>query len=282
MTTAPPRFDRDAGKGTSRIILEKHASEEAARSSEAHVRRLARELFPRAVQEAAFLTYGRALADGGASHSALIEIGRLLVQGRCDPHVFAWGHLGDVLAVEEETAAGLLRAVPRLRLPSEIRRFADSTERYLALLALAETSEIVLDPTSNIFLNLGTEFLWRRATGVGTQDQLFDNGHARIGVGDSTTPEDRTHTDLQGASKTYQAVAATYPTITAGDGSGGAKSTFQAVFASGSANHGHKEWVIDNKNGGTPGVKVMNRKQQDFGTKASGSQWTYTNDLQIN
>jgi len=157
----------------------------------------------------------------------------------------------------------------------------ETIEEYIAAQAMLVQEEPVLVHVGNVFLNEGTEELWNRLTGVGTLDVLFDNSNARIGVGsDGATAAVRTQTGLQGVDKSYAVMEAGFPTVTPGDGAGGAIASFKGVYDGNSGNHDHKEWVVDNK--AAAGTITMNRFVQDFGTKLLGAVWTYTFQLRIN
>lgn len=278
-------LDTEPAKGTSRGICEKFDTDEAYAHAKRLVRDTLRAQLPAALIEDALVQYGQARAHGvtAGEDLPLAFLGAMVRDGVWNGTAL-FDRLADVFPVDEVTDDGLLRARWAFA-PGELERraraYGESLDEFVTLLAIGSAAGLDIDPTSNVFLNNGTEFLWRRATGVGSLDQLFDNTHARIGVGSSSTAAARTDTDLLGASKTYDVMEAGFPTITAGDASGGAKSTYKTVFGSTEANHDHKEWVVDNKASGTPGTKVLNRKVQDFGTKASGSTWTYTFELRI-
>lgn len=146
----------------------------------------------------------------------------------------------------------------------KIKRYADD-----AAFARGEHfSESVID--GNLLLNEGIGELWDIAINAGTPTK-FDNTNARLGVGDSSTAEAATQTDLQAATnKTYKAMSASYPQRTA------QTVTWRSVFASGDANYAWNEFCVDN--GGTA-LKTLNRKVSAQGTKASGQTWTL--DLSI-
>ena len=123
----------------------------------------------------------------------------------------------------------------------------------------------VSDIEGNIMLNEGIAELWDIVINAGTPTK-FDNTNARLGVGDSSTAEAATQTDLQAATnKTYKAMSASYPQRSA------QTVTWRAVFTSAEANYAWNEFVIDN--GGTA-LKTLNRKVSSQGTKASGQTWT--------
>lgn len=256
----------EVSAGTSRLIVEKFRTEDDYLRARLLVATEARGAIARLLRDGVF----------PEPEDPLWNASR---HGTWDAHAAAWEALeAKLLEIVEERPDGAIVTRPRFGYDSPA---LERESRILRALSLAE--EIILDPVSNIFLNQGTEHLWRRVTGVGTQDQLFDNAHAGIGVGDNNTAAARTQTGLQAATNTaFAGMETGFPSISAGDANGGARAAFKAVFGANAANFGHKEWVIDNKGSGTPGAVSMNRKVQDFGLKESGSVWTYTFELRIN
>lgn len=96
----------------------------------------------------------------------------------------------------------------------------------------------------------------------------FDNAHAYIGVGDSTTAFATSQTDLQAATnKLRKAMDATYP-------SGGSNVlTFRSTFATTDANFAWQEWGVFNaSSAGT----MLSRKVESLGTKTSAQTWVMT------
>ncbi len=99
----------------------------------------------------------------------------------------------------------------------------------------------------------------------------YNNTNARLGVGDSSTAWNTTHTDLQAASnKLRKGMNATYPVT------GTKKLTFQSDFATGEANWVWNEWGIFNAASGA--TSMLSRKVENLGTKASGT-WTLSVDF---
>lgn len=136
-----------------------------------------------------------------------------------------------------------------------VRKYACEADR----LADKPYDTVVVD--GNMLLNAGIALLWELAIGVG--GTAWNNANARLGVGDSTTAEAAGQTDLQAAvNKTYRPMAATYPQRSA------QKVTWRAVFQAAHANYDWREFVVDN------GAIALNRKVQNLGTKAAGSEWT--------
>jgi len=123
----------------------------------------------------------------------------------------------------------------------------------------------VIEGEGNCLLNTGIDEMWDLITGaVSGADHIFDNSHAQIGVGDSSTAADASQTDLQAATnKTYKGMETGYPTSTS------QKATFKASFGSTEANYAWNEWVVKQSTSG----KCLNRKVENLGTKSSGT-WT--------
>ena len=123
----------------------------------------------------------------------------------------------------------------------------------------------------NIFLTVGTNELWKLATGQSAN--TFTNAQATIGIGDSAVVATAAQTDLQAATnKTYKAMAASFPSVPA---SGSVQ--FQAVFASADANYVWAEFVVRH---GTSLV-CLDRGVSAMGTKAAGTTWTATVTLSL-
>lgn len=122
----------------------------------------------------------------------------------------------------------------------------------------------------NLLLNEGIEEAWKLiATTGGTQ---FSNAAAYLGVGDSTTAEAATHTDLQASTnKLYKAMDATYPLI---NGTGNVTCNWKSTFVSAEANYAWQEYTVANASSGTG--KNLNRKVSSQGTKQSGQTWELT------
>ncbi len=136
-----------------------------------------------------------------------------------------------------------------------LRKYADEAAR------LADKPYDVMVVDGNMLLNAGIALLWDLAVGAG--GTAWGNASARIGVGDSTTAEAAGQSGLQAAAnKTYKAMAASYPQRS------GQKMTWRAVFQAADANFDWREFVVDN------GATALNRKVQNLGTKAAGSEWT--------
>lgn len=137
----------------------------------------------------------------------------------------------------------------------------------------------VIEGEGNLLMYGGASCLWECLIGNGAGAggsalSVFSNANAYIGVGDSTTAEAATQTDLQAAAnKLRKAVDATYPTHTDGVIAGAATVTFKSTFGTTDANFHWEEWGIFN---GAAGGRMLNRKVTDLGTKTAASSWAFT------
>lgn len=140
----------------------------------------------------------------------------------------------------------------------------------------------------NLLLNGGASVMWERfktnkpsTSSTGAALQSFSSGNAKIGVGNSTAASAVTQTDLQGASKKYNAIASGYPTHTDGTSSSGARQIkYQAIYTTAQANFAWGEWGLFNSTGASK--RMLNRKAGSLGTKTSSAQWTFTVTLALN
>jgi len=115
----------------------------------------------------------------------------------------------------------------------------------------------------NLLLNEGiTALLTLLIGGGGT---AFNNANAYIGVGESTTAAAATQTGLQGSTKTYKAMDATYPIVS------NQTVTYRATFGSADANIAWNEFTIVNAS--SDSGTNLNRKVESHGSKASGDSW---------
>jgi hypothetical protein len=130
----------------------------------------------------------------------------------------------------------------------------------------------------------GASCLWQCLIGNGTATgaqtlTYFNNGNAHAAVGDSSTAAAATQTDLQASTnKLRKAQDATYPQHTDATTSGAASIVFRSTFGSSDANFAWAEWAIFN---GSSGGRMLNRKVESLGTKASGSSWVLTLTLTL-
>lgn len=117
---------------------------------------------------------------------------------------------------------------------------------------------------ANVALNVGLQYLIEVICGIGTTTK-WDNTNARLGVGSNATAADPTQTDLIDATPTWKAMDATYPQRSA------QTAEWRSTFGSGDANEAWNEFAVDN---GATAHKLLNRKVESKGTKASGETWT--------
>src|SRR4249919_4027010 len=110
----------------------------------------------------------------------------------------------------------------------------------------------------NLILNEGAGEALDLLAGTGSPT-AFSNAAANIGVGDSTTAEAAGQVGLQGANKTYKAMASTYPQRS------GTTTTWRAVFGTSDANYAWNEMTI--ANGNSDSAKNLNRKVSAQGSK---------------
>ena len=129
----------------------------------------------------------------------------------------------------------------------------------------------VIHGEGNLMLNEGINELWTILCSSG--GTKWDNSNARIGVGNSNTAAAATQTDLQGGSKLFKGMDASFPTYGTSQ-----KATWKATFSSSEGNWAWEEWSIDN---GAVGLKNLNRKVESLGTKVSGTTWVFTVDVTL-
>ena len=157
-----------------------------------------------------------------------------------------------------------------------IHKFWDPDSRFARMLQAGASIEEALAAGAvllgverfegNVALNEGLQYLIDIICGIEGTPTLWDNTNARIGVGNSSAAEDATHTGLQGASKAYHAMDATYPQRS------GQVSEHRATFPDGEAEFAWEEFAVVNAADDTG--KNLNRKTASKGTKAAGESWT--------
>ena len=144
----------------------------------------------------------------------------------------------------------------------------------------------VVEHEGNLLMYGGASTQWQTLIGNGTTtaDQAltyFSNARAAIGVGDSTTAAAASQTNLQAATnKLRKAMDATYPLHTDGVVVGAASVAFRSTFASAEANFAWQEWGVFNSATDATG-RMLNRKVESNGTKASGASWQFTATLSL-
>mgnify|MGYP003818868403 CR=1 FL=1 len=117
----------------------------------------------------------------------------------------------------------------------------------------------------------GKNLIAAALTNIGSPT-LFTNANSYIGLGDSTTAESASHTDLQASTnKVRVGMESGYPSVTNN------VITFKAVFGAAQGNFAVNEWGVFNaSSSGT----MLSRKQVNVGTKNGGT-WTVTVTLTI-
>lgn len=128
----------------------------------------------------------------------------------------------------------------------------------------------ILTVPGNVLLNAGINALLKLLATTGPTQ--YNAANALICVGNGNTAESASQTDLQGASKVRVAMDATYPSVSS------QTCTWKGTFGTSSANFNWLEAGVQNGAGTPDGATVimLNRKQQDFGTKVAGATWTMT------
>jgi hypothetical protein len=114
-----------------------------------------------------------------------------------------------------------------------------------------------------------------------TAANAWGNTNAFLGVGDSSTAEAATQTELQAATnRFYKAMNATFPSRSS------QTVTFQSDFTSAEANYVWAEWSVSagattaSGAGFTTGTTNLNRKVAALGTKSTGT-WTLSGQLTL-
>lgn len=144
----------------------------------------------------------------------------------------------------------------------------------------------------NLLVTGGASIQWETLIGNGVTTQgaatgYYSNANAFISVGDSTTAEATTQTELQAVTNRKRVgMDATYPIHADSTSVVGAKSiTFRSTFATADANYAWQEWGIFNGpgTGGPPttGGRMLNRKVESLGTKTSAATWVLTITLSL-
>ena len=119
----------------------------------------------------------------------------------------------------------------------------------------------------NLLLNGGINVAWGLICGAG--GTAFDNSHAYIGVGDSSTAANATQTGIQASTnRLNKAMDASYPLAASSQ-----QEVWRSTFGSSDTNFAWNEIVVSNVNDFTHG---LNRLVSSMGTKASGATWVAT------
>jgi hypothetical protein len=150
----------------------------------------------------------------------------------------------------------------RMKAQWEITKFASEEDRLTnkkytneEAVALFGTPQIV-SFKPNLLLNEGIEEMWKLVATTGATK--FDNTNAYLAVGDSSTAEAATQTDLQASTnKLYKAMDATYPQVST------TACAWKSTFASADANFAWNEFSVANGSSGS--AKNLNRKVSNQG-----------------
>lgn len=142
-----------------------------------------------------------------------------------------------------------------------------SQDRFEAGLPPDEVEEV----DGNILVTAGINLMLTLL--IGGAGTPYNSANAYLGVGDSTTAESASQTDLQAATnKLRKAMDSGYPTVS------GNQVTFRSTFGSTEANFAWNEvGAFNASTGGT----MLNRKVVSLGTKSSGATWTLTLTITI-
>jgi hypothetical protein len=136
----------------------------------------------------------------------------------------------------------------------------------------------------------GASVQWQTliGNGAGTAAQpltFYNNGNAKLAVGDSSTAFADTQTNVQAATnKLANAMDATYPLHTDTTGTAGSKSiAFRSTFITTDANFAWNEWALLNGALGGGSTRMLNRSAGAglLGTKTSAATWVLTATLSL-
>ena len=145
----------------------------------------------------------------------------------------------------------------------------------------------VIEKEGNLLMHGGASCIWQTLIGNGNASSgqtltYFDNSNAHIGVGNGTIAAAATQNDLQASAGTANQIRkvmdATYPVHSDGTGAGAGTITFRPTYGTADANFHWYEWGVFN---GLSGGRMLNRKQEDLGSKTSASTWTFSVSLSL-
>lgn len=135
-----------------------------------------------------------------------------------------------------------------------------------------DTPYEVYEKQGNVLTYGGASALWDNFIGAGNVDP-YDNTNAHLAVGNSSAATAATQTDLQGASKHYEPMDATYPLHSDGTSSGSETIAYRSTFETGDANFAWLECGLFNA---LSGGRMLNRFTFSPGTKTSSDSWVLT------
>lgn len=141
------------------------------------------------------------------------------------------------------------------------------------------------DYHDNMLMYGGVSTIWQSLIGNGSATAgaaltYFNNANAAIGVGDSSTAEAATQTDLLGTNKLRLKVATGYPEHTDGVAAANNNLRFRTTFDTTQANYAWAEAAVFNSATAATG-RMLNRKVSAMGTKTNTSSWQITFDISI-
>lgn len=145
----------------------------------------------------------------------------------------------------------------------------------------------IIEKEGNLLMHGGASCIWQTLIGNGNASSgqtltYFDNSNAHIGVGNGTQAVTATQNDLQASAGTANQIRkgmdATYPQHTDGTNAGAGTIVFRSTYGTSDANFHWYEWGVFN---GLSGGRMLNRKQEDLGSKTSASTWTFSVSLSL-
>ena len=167
----------------------------------------------------------------------------------------------------EPEFASMFRESGKLLTTVTVAKYRGSFKQEAEALAKGKEPFEVLRSFKNVFLNEGINNLWTLVcSATGTK---WDSGNARCGVGNSNAAENATQVALQGASKDWHAMDATYPTYGTSQ-----YATWKSTFDTGHAEWAWEEYTVVNS--ADDSGANLNRKISSKGTKGSGETWVLT------
>lgn len=150
-----------------------------------------------------------------------------------------------------------------------------------------ETPYEVIEKEGNLLMHGGASCIWQTLIGNGTTSSgqnltYFNNANAHIGVGNGTIAAAATQNDLQASAGTANQIRkpmdVAYPSHSDGTGAGAGTITFRSTYGTADANFHWYEWGVFNS---LSGGRMLNRKQEDLGSKTSASTWSFSVSLSL-
>lgn len=142
---------------------------------------------------------------------------------------------------------------------------------------MGKSPDEVMRVHDNLLVSGGINLLLLHLIGD-TNITAYGSGTANLRVGDNSTAATSGDADLMASSNVdSNPMDSGYPTVLAN------KVSWRSTYGSSEANFTWNEVGVVN-DAGTPNlgtIRLLNRKVQNFGTKASGSTWTLTLEILI-